>query len=365
MNRISNRGILIWLSSLYIGSRSIGNIMEQVPQLTDLWNLPTKSIYSLKGINAKTKERIIANRRIDKIEEVFNHIEASNTDVTTIFDRDYPKMLKHIYDSPKVLYRKGQILEEDSLSIAIVGSRKATNYGKWATERLVNELVNLDVTIVSGLATGIDGIAHRKALKENGRTIGVLGNGLDIIYPRNNRDIYRDIPGNGAIVTEFCFGVSPLAYNFPQRNRIISGLSLGVIVVEAKEKSGSLITAHHAMEQGREVFALPGNINSIFSRGTNKLIGDGAKLVMDIDDVIEEIYDLQMQAAKCKKIDAENIELSEPEMQVFKLIEEGPIHCDSIVFNTGMDISTVYSILTALEMKGLIKELTGNTFTLV
>jgi len=365
VNKISNRNILIWLSSLRIGSKSIDNIMKQVVQLTDIWELPCKNIYGLRGINAKTKEKIISNRNIDNMERLIEDIEDSNIDVVTIFDQDYPKLLKHIYDSPKVLYRRGQMVEADSIAIAIVGSRKATTYGKWATERLVKELVKLDVTIISGLAAGIDGIAHKKALEENGRTIGVLGNGLDIIYPKRNKDIYDEIPQNGAILTEFFFGTPPFAYNFPQRNRIISGLSLGVIVVEAKEKSGSLITAHHASEQGREVFALPGNINSIFSRGTNMLIKDGAKLVMDIDDIVEEIYDLQVQVEKNREIQSDYSQLSELELRVFELIKKGPIHCDKIVFNTGLDISTVYSVLTALEIKGLVKELPGNTFALV
>ncbi|NLJ97743.1 MAG: DNA-protecting protein DprA [Tissierellia bacterium] len=361
---ISNRDILIWLNSINIGSKSIDNIMKQVVQLTDIWELPSEKIYALKGINTKTKEKIISNRNIDDMKKLLNQINNCNIDVLTIFDEDYPETLKHIYNSPKVLYKKGQIIEKDNLSIAIVGSRKATSYGKWATERLVKELVKLNVTIISGLASGIDSIAHKMALEEGGRTIGVLGNGLDIIYPKRNKDIYEKIPSNGAIMTEYFFGVPPLAYNFPQRNRIISGLSLGVIVVEAKEKSGSLITAHHALEQGKEVFALPGNINSIFSRGTNRLIKDGAKLVMDIDDIVEEIYELQLQLKKSKEASVDCSQLSSLEMKVFQLIKEGPVHCDSIAFNTGLDISTVYSILTILEIKGLIKELTGNTFAL-
>lgn len=364
MIKISNKNILIWLNSLNIGSKSIDNIMKQLFQITDIWTLPSDEIYKLKGINIKTKEKLIANRNIDYMMNIFNTINNYDVDVITIYDEDYPETLKHIYNNPKVLYKKGDIIEEDSLSMAIVGSRKSTAYGKWATERLVKELVKLDVTIVSGLASGIDGIAHKKALEEGGRTIGILGNGLDTIYPKRNKEIYDQIPHKGAIVTEYFFGVPPLAYNFPQRNRIISGLSLGVIVIEAKEKSGSLITAHHALEQGREVFALPGNINSIFSRGTNRLIKDGAKLVMDIEDIVEEIYQLQLRAKESKEAKIDLSQLSELEMKVVELIKEGPIHCDSIAFNTGLDISTVYSVLTILEIKGLIKELSGNTFTL-
>ncbi|NMB28175.1 MAG: DNA-protecting protein DprA [Tissierellia bacterium] len=338
--------------------------MEQVPQLTDIWTFSSSQIYNLKGIKPKIKEKMALNRNRDYIEKIFIDIDKHNINVITIFDKEYPRNLCHIYDSPKVLYTKGEIIEEDNLSIAVVGSRKATSYGKWATGKFVKELVKLDVTIVSGLALGIDGIAHKIALEENGRTIGVLGNGLDIVYPRRNKDIYEEIPNKGAIITEYFLGVPPLAYNFPQRNRIISGLSLGVIVIEAKERSGSLITAHHALEQGKEVFSLPGNINSIFSKGTNKLIKDGAKLIMDIDDIIEEVYELQKKIKIKKEKDIDYSELSSLEIKVLELIKEGPIHCDSIAFITGLDISTIYSVLTILELKGMIKELTGRTFTL-
>ena len=364
MNKISSREILIWLNSLNIGNKNIEKIMEQVPQLMDLWNLSNNEIYNLKGIKPNIKDKIIQNRNEDYFNRLFIAIDKHNIDITTIFDKDYPNRLHYIYDSPKVLYRKGKFSNKDELSMAIVGSRKATSYGKWATEKFVRELVKLDVTIVSGLALGIDGIAHKVALEEGGRTIGVLGNGLDTIYPKKNKDIYEDIPQNGAIITEYFLGVPPLAYNFPQRNRIISGISLGVIVIEAKEKSGSLITAYHALEQGKEVFALPGNINSIFSKGTNKLIKDGAKLIMDIDDILEEVYELQSKIIEKKVEDIDVSGLSPLELKVFDLIKEGPIHCDSIAFNTGLDISTVYSILTILELKGMIKELTGRTFTL-
>jgi len=364
MMEISNKDILIWLNSLNIGNKTIEKIMEQVPQLEDLWGLSSENIHRLKDVKTEIKEKIISNRNTDFLNRLFDLIERQNIDVITIFDRGYPERLHYIYDNPKVLYIKGNIIEEDNLAIAIVGSRKATAYGKWATEKFVDELLKLDVTIVSGLALGIDSIAHKKALEGNGRTIGVLGNGLDIIYPKKNKEIYGSIPMNGAIISEYFLGVPPLAYNFPQRNRIISGLSVGVIVVEAKERSGSLITAHHALEQGKEVFALPGNINSIFSKGTNKLIKDGAKLIMDIDDILEEVYELQAKAKLKREEVIDYSQFSPSEIKVLDVIKEGPIHSDSIALNTGLDISTINSILTILELKGTIKEMTGRIFTL-
>ncbi|NLW22269.1 MAG: DNA-protecting protein DprA [Tissierellia bacterium] len=339
--------------------------MEQFPQLIDFWELPANCIYNLNNISDEIKEKIIASKNESYINRLFDLISKHNIDVITVFDREYPESLHHIYDRPKVLYIKGRVLKEDYISLAVVGSRRATSYGKWATEKLVKELVDLGVTIVSGVALGIDSIAHRAALEGKGRTIGVLGNGLDIVYPKRNRDLYGEIASNGAIITEYFLGTPPLAHNFPQRNRIISGLSLGVLVIEAKERSGSLITAQHALEQGKEVFALPGNINSIYSRGTNALIKEGAKLVTDIDDIIEEIYELQKNKMEKKKKEIDCSGLSPLEMKVFQLIKEGPIHADSIAYSTGLDISTVYSILTILELKGMIKEMSGRTFTLL
>lgn len=361
---ISNRDILIWLNSLNVGNRTIERIMKQVPQLVDLWELPSDKLYNLKSINNKIIDKIISNRKDDYLKRLFHIVDEQNINIITIFDKDYPRRLHYIYDNPKVIYLKGNLTEEDSLAIAVVGSRKVTSYGRWATEKFVEELVKLDVTIVSGLALGVDGIAHNKALEGNGRTIGVLGNGLDIIYPRKNRDLYREVPKNGALMSEYFLGVPPLAYNFPQRNRIISGLSLGVIIIEAKEKSGSLITASHALEQGKEVFALPGNINSIFSKGTNKLIKDGAKLIMDIDDIIEEVYELQVKMKIKKEESLDYSQFSPLELKVIECIKEGPIHSDSIALSTGLDISTINSILTVLELKGAIKEMTGRVFTL-
>lgn len=364
MKMPTNREILIWLNSLNIGNGNIEKILKQIPDISMIWTMNTSLLYNLKGIKSKIVEKIIENRNDVYFNRLFDLIEKHNIDITTILDEEYPKSLHYIYDSPKVLYRKGEFQEKDQLAIGIVGSRKATAYGKWATEKFVKELVNMDVTIVSGLALGIDAIAHRAALEEGGRTIAVLGNGLDTIYPKRNKALYEEIPKNGTIITEYTLGVPPLAYNFPQRNRMISGLSLGIIVIEAKEKSGSLITAYHALEQGKEVFALPGNINSIFSKGTNQLIKDGAKILMDVDDIIEEIYELQKKMKDQKTEGIDYSELSNLEIKILEIIKEGPVHSDIIVSNTGIDISTTNGILTILELKGFIKELAGGIFTL-
>lgn len=364
MKKLTSREVLIWLNSLNISNINIEKIMKQVTSLQDLFSMDRQEIYKLKGLRERVVEKIIKNRNKEYIYKLFNQLEKNNIHTITIFDKDYPESLEHIYNPPKVIFKKGTIVEEDKLAIGIVGSRESTQYGQWATEKFVKELVDLDVTIISGLAIGIDSIAHKTAIEFGGRTIAVLGNGLDIVYPKRNQALYESIPNTGAMITEYPLGTPPMAYNFPQRNRLISGLALGIIVIEAKEKSGSLITAYHALEQGKEVFALPGNINSIFSKGTNKLIKEGAKILMDIDDIVEEVYELQQKIKNKKKREVDYSALSSLEIDILKLIEEGPIHGDLIAARTGIDMATINGILTILELKGLIKELPGRNFVI-
>ncbi len=361
---ITSRQILIWLNSLGIGNSNIKNIIEYFPNLEEFWRSNSKQIKAMKGIRDEIKEKILYNRNIDNIKNMLNNIEKQNVNILTILDEEYPSELRYLNDSPQVLYTKGNTFVNDSISIAIVGSRKATAYGKWACEKFTKELVGFGVTIVSGLASGIDTLAHKTTLENGGKTIAVLGNGIDIIYPKRNLSLYKEIESEGTIITEFPLGTQPLAYNFPQRNRIISGLSRGVVVIEAQEKSGSLITAHHALDQGKDVFALPGNINSIFSGGTNRLIKDGAKPLLTIDDIIEEIYELQEMILKnnVNKIDYSNY--SETEVKIIRILESGPVHSDIIAYKIGMDIQVAMSLLTVLELKGAIKELSSRVFTI-
>lgn len=361
---ITERNILIWLNSLGIGNSNIEKVMEYFYDLNDLWESSSKEINSIRTLRKEIKEKIIINRKYEILEKLFENIETQNLDIVTIYDENYPLGLKHIPDNPKMFYTKGKKIKDDKLSIAIVGSRKATSYGKWACEKFTRELVEMDVTIVSGLAAGIDTIAHRTALDFGGETIGVLGNGIDIVYPKRNLSLYKEMEEKGTIISEFSLGTPPLAFNFPLRNRIISGITKGIVVIEAQEKSGSLITAHHALDQGKDVFALPGNINSIFSGGTNKLIKDGAKPLLDIDDIIEEIYELKerIRSNKIESIDYSNY--SETEMKIIKALEEGPTHLDIISYKTGIDISTVNSILTILELKNAIQEVSSSVFSI-
>lgn len=361
-NKYCEKDILVWLNSLHINNSSINKIINYFSDIREILELDNDLLYSIPELQEVHIKKIINNRSFSKIDEVLKQLEDNEIKSITCLDDDYPDSLNYVYDKPSVLYYKGNFKEENEISLAIVGARKATAYGKYVCEKFTKELVELGVTIVSGLALGIDAIAHKTALDNGGRTIAILGNGLDIKYPSRNKQLYDEIIENGVIMSEFPLGTQPLAYNFPQRNRIISGLSRAVIVIEAKEKSGSLITAHQALEQGKDVFAVPGNINSVYSGGTNKLIKDGAFPLLSIDDILEEVIDLKLKSIDKKSKDIDYSALSESEIKIINLLKEGPVHSDIIVYKTGLDTSAVTSILMILELKGIIKELTSRTF---
>lgn len=252
----------------------------------------------VKEIGQKRAPKIIQGIKDVDIRKELKLIKRHRVRVMTFLDDDYPKNLKNIYDPPVVLYIKGEILPQDDIAVAIVGSRLASFYGIQSAERLGFELGSRGITIVSGLARGIDSSAHKGALKANGRTLAVLGSGLGNIYPEEHRGLAEKISESGAVISEFPMMTIPEKGNFPKRNRVISGLSMGVVVVEAAERSGALITSDCALEQGREVFAVPGKVDSVTSKGTNKLIKQGAKLVGAADDILEELHLQIMTGAK-------------------------------------------------------------------
>ena len=268
-------------------------------------------------------------------------------------DPNYPSRLKEIYDYPPVLYVRGSLLPEDEWCLAVVGTRRASVYGKQVTEEIVTDLAQSKITIVSGLAKGIDSIAHQSALAAGGRSIAVFACGLDTVYPSENAELARRIIQQGALVSEYPLGTRPRAENFPRRNRIMSGLSLGVLVTEANETSGAMITAHLALEQNREVFAIPGSILSPVSRGTNHLIQEGAKLVRDYTDVLEE---LNLTAVAHQIEMREVIPSSDTESLLLKKLGAEPTHIDEVCRNSSLPASTVSSTLAMMELKGLIKQ---------
>lgn len=292
----------------------------------------------------------------------------------SINDVEYPKMLKKIHSPPKALYINGSFKEEDNFAVAIVGSRRASVYGIEMSERLGYDLALRGVTVVSGMARGIDSAAHRGALKANGRTIAVMGSGHNHIYPPENKDLYKKIASSGAVISEFENDTSPIPRNFPIRNRIISGLSLGIVVVEAAKNSGALITADFALEQNREVFAVPGKISSLTSEGTHALIKDGAKLVQSAEDIIEELslHEIEPEADKPSGLREEKISkkttryiynsLTGDERKIYKVLSDEPGYIDDVVKESGVALSKASKVLLGLELKRLIKELPGKQF---
>lgn len=284
-------------------------------------------------------------------------------------DADYPRNLKYIYDPPQSIYIKGEITPEDNIAIAVVGSRYASYYGLRNAEHFSFELAARGITIISGLARGVDSAAHRGALKAKGRTIAVLGSGLKVIYPPENRKLAEEITRNGAVISEFPLDTPPHRQNFPRRNRIISGLSLGVLVVEAAKRSGALITAYLALEQGREVFALPGRIDSFTSQGTNDLIKQGAKLVETIEDIVEELEPFQpspnkSEQTRLNETDAQMLKprMSPQEEQVYSCLSGEPIHIDMVMQEVTLSYGKLLTSLLKLEHKRLARELPGKMF---
>lgn len=281
-------------------------------------------------------------------------INAVGAYLITYVDDQYPAPLREISDPPPVLYVRGQLLPEDRRALAVVGTRKASRYGIDAAKDLSYKLAKQGITIISGLALGIDSAAHQGAIEAHGRTIAILGCGIDILYPSENRKLALNIIEHGAVISEFPLGTKPLGANFPRRNRIVSGLSLGVLVAEAPESSGALITASLAAEQGREVFAVPANIYNRNGLGCNRLIQDGAKLVMSENDVLEE-FDIAFEHAETRTKTREIIPTSDIETQILNLLDVEPTHIDEIVRKVGLSTAQVSSTLTLLELKGLAK----------
>ena len=316
------------------------------------------------GIEENIAEEFTAARREINPDRLVAKSAEEDIKVMTITDKSYPKLLTEIYNPPPLLYYKGQFDLKNDFTLAVVGTRKYTNYGQQIADYLVKDLARNNLTIVSGLALGIDALAHLAALEVGGKTIAVLGSGLDKqnIYPSQNRYLAdKIIASGGAIISELPLGTPPLRHNFPQRNRLISGLSLGTLVIEAGEKSGALITAAYALEQNREVFAVPGGIHSPASAGPNNLIKDGAKVVTSPADIIETLNLTQATAyINTKKIIPEG----ENEKKIIFLLSFEPVHIDELVRSSGLDTAAANSTLVIMEMKGMIKNLGGMYYIL-
>ena len=354
-----------------VGNVTFPALVDKFGSLRAIFNTSAPQLATTHGISKKAATAIACFKDWDKINLELDRTLKADIKIITYQDELYPAKLINIYDRPALIYVKGT-LTKDEINIAMVGSRQASTYGKYTTEKISRELSIKGITIVSGLARGIDAAAHRGALTGQGRTIAVMGSGLDVIYPPENKKLFVEIVQNGAVISEYPLGTPPLASNFPARNRIISGMSYGVVVVEAGEKSGSLITARLALEQGREVFAVPGSIDSAGARGTNKLIKQGAKLIENIDDILEDILPQIEKTAPPSATSVESTveieipittKLSAIEQIIIDLISTNNLQVDEIIAATELATAEALSSLMSLELKGIIKQHPGKFFT--
>ncbi|MBU0479638.1 MAG: DNA-processing protein DprA [Proteobacteria bacterium] len=327
-----------------------------------------RELETVPGLKKECIESIGLESIRTKARKEYEQARKSGVAILCWDDPGYPAMLREIPGPPALIYVRGSAASLSGPAISIVGSRAASSYGTRAAEDLAGQLARLGYTIVSGLALGIDTAAHRGALQAGGKTIAVLGCGVDIVYPRQNLKLYGDIQGNGAVISEYPFGTKPESFRFPGRNRIISGLSRGVVIVEAARRSGSLITANYALEQGREVFAVPGRVDSPKSEGTHRLLQDGAKLVLNADDIVNELgpdcpsSGDAVASVKARKKDLP--ELDEQEKVLLGLLEVYPKPIDDIITESGMPVEKVNELMLLLELKGACEVLPGRQYQL-
>lgn len=360
----------VWLSSLH----SMGNVrkrqlLESFNSPYDIWNADKTSLQKTGILTPEAltalEDEAAKNEAVKIVEDAYRF----NIGIVSLNDPDYPDYLKNIHDPPIVLYIKGKL---DGLhpAIGIVGSRNASTYGRDIAEHFAGALAQCGLTVVSGMARGIDTHAHMGALKGGGKTAAVLGCGLDNVYPSENRKLMEEIEAAGVVMSEYPPGTKPLARHFPARNRIISGLSMGVVIVEAGERSGSLITTDFALEQGREVFSVPGNIDSINSKGTNKLIKEGANMVTCVDDILQELNisvktGIDYASEIKSEISLEMLRgLDSEERQLARQLSSKPVHIDSLVGKHGASIQKINAVMTMLELKGVAEQLPGRMFRL-
>ena len=320
------------------------------------------SLCRVPGIDRTLAENILHEENADFVHQQLEALARTRARVLTFWDHDYPALLQKIPAPPVMLFSQGKLQAEDRNALAVVGTRSPTQYGKMAAERLTGELVAQGFTIVSGLARGVDTVAHRTALKHGGRTLAILGSGLDVVYPPENQRLLQDLCEAGAVLTEYPFGAKPDAVNFPRRNRIISGLALGVLVVEAGRESGAMITAHLALDQNREVLALPGSNFSPKSAGPHQLVQECEKLVQGIDDILVELH-AQLNLFTAAEYDAKiPVALEEASRKVLSALSSEARHIDELMRQLHMNPAPLMAILLELECQNLIKQLPGKLF---
>ncbi len=341
-----------------IGAVRLRALLDHFGDAKSAWE-GTPADLRAAGLSKNLVERFLKARSDVDLDALWDEIAAKNIRVMTWDDADYPARLREIAQPPPILYLRGDFLEEDAWAVAIVGTRRVTSYGRQVTEEIATFLAQNGVTVVSGLARGVDGIAHQAALNAGGRNLAVLGSGVDRIYPPEHRNLAEAIIGSGAILSDYPPNTPPEASNFPSRNRIISGLSMGTIVIEAGETSGALITANFSVEQGREVFAVPGNIFAPQSKGPNKLLQQGAHPLLkprDILDVLDLTRVTEHRAAR------KTLPADATEAQLLDALAYEPLHVDEIRAKTGLAVEKVSSTLVMMELKGMVRHVGGMNY---
>lgn len=351
-----------------LGPETIQKLLTKYSTPGSIFHTSKEELTELSYISYKLADNILKNQKEEFIENQLALIEKYNVHLLSLLDDEYPRLLKYSYNPPVVLYVKGNLLPEDDMSFAVVGTRKPTQYGKIAVRRIVPKLVLAGFTIVSGLAYGIDGAAHQEALNAGGRTVAVFGTGLDVVYPAANRELAKRVLTNGAIISEIPLGREIEAWNFANRNRIISGMSKGTLVVEGAKTSGALLTAKFALEQNRDIYAIPGNINSPQSEGPNYLIKLGAKIVSSPEDILEE-YKLSLKLVnETSSADVKpKVKLNESEEKIYKLLikNEKNLSLDKMVELSDESPAALSSVLLQMEFKGLVKRGAQNRYWLI
>ncbi len=350
-----------------VGNLLCKRLIERFGSPANIFQASEKELLEVEGLTRRHAAAIRSHRMPDSDKAELDLLAQKGHGLVTLTDSDYPQLLREIPDPPPFLYVSGR-LDGSAGKLAVVGSRNATDYGIRTTKDLCASLAALEITIVSGMARGIDTAAHEGALAAKGKTIAVLGSGLERIYPAENAALFRRISENGAVVSEFPLRTEPEAHNFPIRNRVISGMSLGTVVVEATKKSGSLITARLAAEQNREVFAVPGSVQSFKSVGTHTLIKQGAKLVENAQDILEELAPFAAVKQRLPKHASheplvKKVLLSEEETRVFESLDPYPVHIDDLARKISMEPGKLSSILLKLELKGIVRQSPGKLFT--
>jgi DNA processing protein len=348
-----------------VGAARLRLLVNHFGDPETVMNATERELIGVDGIDKSLARKIISERDFEEdIQLQLSRLNKSEARIVTFWDKDFPENLKKIYDPPVMLFIRGELSSSDKYSVAVVGTRNPTTYGKHVAEKFAAELAEHGIVVVSGLARGIDTISHTTTVRSGGRTIAVLGSGVDVIYPSENKRLAEQILVGGAIISEYYMGSKPDAVNFPRRNRIISGISLGTVLVETDVNGGAMITASFALDQNREVFAVPGQVFERKGRGTNKLIKEGrAKLVEDISDVVEELRYKLRPILKDQPKPQTKIQLSIFEQKIFDVLSDDPIHVDVLSEKCKMSTSDILVQLLGLELKGVVKQLPGKYFT--